>query len=83
MERVKQFVHAGVKNLALPTTVSAYHIYYIDFEHTKQRELIYTQNALMLEEVRTILAEERELSLNQRNSPSDKKSTVRNTSLSQ
>ena len=58
MERVKEFVSAGAKNLALSVTFGAYHAYIIDLEHKNQREIIDLKNKLMLEEVRKTIAEE-------------------------
>lgn len=59
MDRIKEVLGAGVKNLALSMTFGAYHAYIIDLEHKNQREIIDLKNKLVLEEVRKTLAEER------------------------
>lgn len=60
MERVKEFVAGGMKNLALSVTFGAYHAYIIDLEHKNQREIIDLKNKLMLEEVRKTIVEEKQ-----------------------
>jgi hypothetical protein len=60
MERVKDIIRNGVKNLALSVTFGAYHAYIIDLEHKNQREIIDLENKLMLEEVRKTIAEEKQ-----------------------
>ena len=59
MDRLKEVLGVGVKNLALSMTFGAYHAYIIDLEHKNQREIIDLKNKLVLEEVRKTLAEER------------------------
>jgi hypothetical protein len=59
MDRIKDFLGTGVKNLALSMTFGAYHAYIIDLEHKNQREIIDLKNKLFLEDLRKTLAEER------------------------
>jgi hypothetical protein len=59
MDRIKDFLGTGVKNLALSMTFGAYHAYIIDLEHKNQQGLIDLKNKLFLEELKKTLAEER------------------------
>jgi len=59
MEKAKEIVTGGLKNLALSLTFGAYHAYIIDLEHKNQREIIDLKNKLMLEEIKKTLAEDK------------------------
>ena len=60
MKKVKELVSFGLKNVALPVTISAYHTHIINLEHKNQREIIDSKNKLMLEEIRKTVRDEKQ-----------------------